>query len=211
MSKDIAAFRTAILADLDDAGLATWSNTEIDRAVRRALYAYSEVKPVEVIGTITLAAAGREISLTTLTGLIDVQKVWPNYDSASPRYPPPFAKFELWDDKTTLFIDEATEPQAGETVRVFYTQLHTIEDLDTETATTVPVEDEELIILGACGYAAQIKSRSAITQINPADTSPAQWSQWSNRRLNELRRKLNQLADSIKGDLDARVAVDWEI
>jgi len=211
MAKTLAQFLTAIRTDLDDAGSATWSDTELTRGVRRALFDFSRIKPAEVIGTITLAADGREISLATLTGLVDVQRVWTDYTASDPDHPPEWVKFELWDDKTTLFINEDTEPQSGDVVRIFYTKWQTIKDLDSETATTVPTEDEELIILGACGYAAQIKARKAIAQINPADTTPAQWAEWSKARLSEFYDVLDDLAAHLRAAHDPRVQVDWEI
>lgn len=210
MSKTFSEFETAVRSDLNDAGEATWTDAEIARAIRKALFAYSHVKPAEAIGTIALQDDGREISLSTLTGLIDVHRVWWPYEADKPGYPPRWVRFQLWDDNATLFIDEKSEPQSGDVVRVFYTKLHTINGLDGENVTTVPTEDEELIILGATAYAAIQKTRKVIDQINVSERTPARWSQWGMRRLSEFRRALARLASDMKHDYDARVAVDWE-
>ncbi len=211
-SKTLANFITALLDDLSDPDAETFTDTDqLDRAIRRALYKYSEVKPQETIGTITLEDDGREISLSTLTGLVDVQRVWVDYDADDPGYPPAWAKFQLWDDKATLFIHEDDEPQSGDVIRVYYTKQHAIKDLDSATATTIPIEDEETVLLGAAAHAALQQARRTIGQVNPSDTTPAQWSRWGNRRLSEFRQALSELSRDISFDRDARVKVDWDI
>ena len=142
-------FRNLVEGDLTDAGNATWTTTEIDRAIRRALFRYSEVRPQEVIASLA-AAAGREYSLTTLTGLIDVQRVWFPYLSTAPSYPPNWVEFELWDDRTVLYLKVGDCPVvADDPLRVFYTIAHTIAGLDAAATGSYFEEDEETIVLGS--------------------------------------------------------------
>lgn len=72
----LAQLRDLVELDLDDAGNATWSTDDIDRGIEKALRDYSQVNAQQAVGTVTLAADGREVSISTLTGLTRVVKVW---------------------------------------------------------------------------------------------------------------------------------------
>ena len=210
-AKTLTQLRDVVEADLTDAGNATWSTAEIDRAIRRALFRYSEVRPLEVIGTLT-AAASREYSLTTLTGLLDVQKVWFPYDSTDPEYPPRWCEFELWDDKGVLFLKSVDCPAVGnDPLRVFYTVAHTLNGLDSAAVSTYFVEDEELLVTGSTAFAAIQRSRYVVDTVNPSSETPKQWRTWGNDRLREFDDGLAQLARRLLRYSDARVGVELEI
>ena len=142
---------------LQDSGNTRWSTDDTDEAIRRALEVYSQYSPQHAIGTIALSAAGREIDISSLTGLVRVEKVWWDYDSTTPGYPPNWRQFEVWPG-SILYIDDRTEPASGETVRVWYTKMHTVKGLDSASATTVPEEDIPHLIAGACQFAAEARA-----------------------------------------------------
>jgi hypothetical protein len=156
-SNALADIRDRVEARLQDASNARWSTDDLDEAIRTALEQYSKYNPQHTLGTIALSAAGREIDISSLTGLLRVEKVWWDYDSSDPTYPPNYRQFEVWPGDV-LFIDDREEPAAGQTVRVWYTKLHTIEDLDSATETTIPEDDEGTIVTGACHFAAQMRA-----------------------------------------------------
>ena len=49
-AKTLEALRELVEADLADASNETWNTTEIDRAIRRALFRYSETRPQQASG-----------------------------------------------------------------------------------------------------------------------------------------------------------------
>jgi hypothetical protein len=142
-----------------------WSTTDIDDAVRSALALYSERNPVHALGTIALSADGREISLASLTGIIRVERVWWDYDSTTPGYPPNYRQFEVWPG-SILYVDDRTEPSNGDTVRVWYTKLHTVNGLDSASATTIYAEDVEYIAMGAAHFAARARAMELLETAN---------------------------------------------
>ena len=92
----LAGLRRRVRSRLQDLDAGNWSNEDIDEAIRTALEQYSKYAPHHTIGTISLSADGREISLSSLTGLVRVEKVWWDYDSSDPTHPPNFRQFEVW-------------------------------------------------------------------------------------------------------------------
>jgi len=152
----LAGLRRRVRSRLQDLSAASWANEDIDEAIRTALEQYSKYKPQHTIGTISLSADGREIDISSLTGCIRVEKVWWDYDSSDPSYPPNYRQFEIWPGDI-LYIDDRTEPSSGETVRVWYSKSHTLDGLDGETSTTIPANDEGTIVTGACHFAAQFR------------------------------------------------------
>ena len=210
-AKTLAELRDEVEADLTDASNATWSTDEVDRAIRRALFRYSEVRPQQVIGSLD-AAASREYSLSTLTGLVDVQRVWFPYDSTDPAYPPNWIEFELWDDKSVLYLDVEDCPAVGDDpLRVFYTKLHTLDGLDSEESSSYYVEDEEVLILGATAFAAVQRERYVVDTVNPSVETPDNWRAWGKARMREFEQELKRVGWKVSRHFDSRVAVDLEI
>lgn len=143
---------------LMDAGSEIWSTELLDEALRQALAQYSLVRPVEAETVLTLEAAGREIDLSGIAGLMGVFDAWWPYDDQAERWPP--NRLRGWrlnwnGGSAKLFLDlrDGAQPQAGDKVRLWYTAAHTIEDLDQAEATTLPPEHESLIVTGAAGQA----------------------------------------------------------
>jgi len=130
-----------------------YSQEDIDEAIRWAMYRYTEVKPHRNLTTVTLTADGREVDVSAIDYL-DIERVWVNYDATDPRYRPEWADFEVWPGDI-LFINESEEPESGDVIRIFYTTEHTIENLDSATATTISDRDVNVLVTGAAGYAAQ--------------------------------------------------------
>jgi len=146
---------------LQDSQGITWNESELDEGLRIALNMYNSVSPHSKQATLVMENPGREISLDSIPGLVGVTEVWWPYDPETPESPwPPnkVAGYRLWWDgcKPVLFLSsfKGRLPHTGETVRVWYACLHTIEGLDGNLTTTVPEADTSLIVLGAAGFAA---------------------------------------------------------
>ena len=182
MATVLSDVETMVLADLADAGNVVWTDTEIDRAIRRALREYSVKCPYRTDGTITVATAGREQSVTGLTGLCDVERVWFPYDSAEVDALPTWVRFEMRLG-AAIFLLSHDSPGVGDKLRVYYWKMHTIDDLDSATSTTLPAGDEDLVALGAAAYAALEKSVGAIGQITVSGYTPLHWRDWAHKQL----------------------------
>lgn len=165
-----------------------YSQDDITEAIRWALGRYNEINPQVAASSLTLAADGREVDISSLTTCLDVLRVWWDYDSADPVYPPEWREFEHWPGDV-LFVKDGSEPQTGDVVRVWYKKLRTISDLDSATSTTLPGQDEQIIIAGASGLCAQER-----VQEQPGRAVPRKLREWGDARLREFERGLRRLA-----------------
>ena len=215
-STNLATIRDRVEARLQDATNTRWSTDDLDEALRTALEQYSKYKPDHALGTVDLSAAGREIDISSLSDLLRVEKVWWDYDDSDPAYPPNYRQFEVWPGDI-LFIDDRTEPAAGETVRVWYTKMHTIEDLDSATATTVPVDDEGTIVTGACHFAAQTRAVELTEELTAHDDVIAELRKYADEQGRnfryqaqmDLRAYVKRAKAYPQGDIDE--AVRWAL
>ncbi len=183
-----------VAADLKDASNATWTAEELARAVRWALFELSWAAPRRATATLTASEGVREYGLAA-AGIADalyVTEVWHPYTPAGPEHPPRGVAWRLLDDDT-LFLDVDTV-FAGEGIRIFYARPHAIEGLDGAATTTLTPEQEELVTLGAAGYAALQRAQESIGQVNVSTQAPRLWRDWGEARLREFRTRLNQLA-----------------
>jgi hypothetical protein len=101
------------------------------------------------------ATEGPEQALTPLGAtLLDVLEVWTPYTASNPEYPPNVQPFHLLKNQTTwsVWLDKHW-CAAGDVLRVFYTLPNSLNGLDAGATTTFPAEDDDLIVLGAAGYA----------------------------------------------------------
>jgi hypothetical protein len=205
----LAEIRDRVEAKLLDATNVIWSTDTIDEAIRTALDEYSLALPATKDEVITLAAAGREIDLSGVDGLLKVTQVrWP-YDSDVEQWPPNRVRgfYLYWNDGAPVLelnqIDGG-QPQIGDEVRVWYIVRQAIEDLDLAAATTVPAVHESLIVLGAAGLSVDGRSLDLlrVTEIDPGLVT--KYEKWAEARLKEFRASLELL----RGE-QARCGSSW--
>ena len=158
MATTLATLRDRVEAALQDDTNAIWATADIDEAIRQALAEFSRVLPARAIVSVTLAAAGREVDVSSITGYIDIVRVWWDYDSTDPAHPPHWRTFELWPGDI-VYINDDDEPAIADVVRIWYTYPHTIEDLDSATATTLAPADDTTILQGAAATACMMRAR----------------------------------------------------
>ena len=161
MSSTLAQLRDRVEALLMDTSNAIWNTGTIDEAIRQCLDEYNAVFPLTVETVLTLPGSGREIALSSLTGLTEVLDVWWPYDSAatSETWPPNRVRgWRLWWDDAwpVLFLDiiGGGQPQQDDEVRIWYARRQTIQDLDSAAATTILVDHESSLVKGAAGHCA---------------------------------------------------------
>lgn len=204
-TETLTTLRDRVETTLQDSGNAIWASGDVDEALEQVLERYNRVNPDRAIGTIALAASGREVSLATLTGLIRVEKVWCPYVSASPDYPPNWVDFRVWPGGI-LYVDSPDEPQNTEVVRVWYTKAHTINGLDGASATTIPVDDITFLISGAAALCALYRSIEQAEQANVDDKVYGRLVDWSGKmtadfeeglRIRERRRRQDYDQDEL--------------
>jgi hypothetical protein len=197
----LAQLEARVAARLVDTGNAVFALATIDEALRTALSDYSTALPLASETYLTLPAAGREIALDSLTGLIAVLDVWWPFDPDTEKWPPNMvAGFRVWwDDARPVLIlasKSGNQPQANDNLRLWYTKPQTIANLDSAAITTVFPNHESALVTGAAGYAA---ASANIDQIGTVRVDPSEvpgLNQWAAQRLAEWRTWLTSLAAS---------------
>jgi hypothetical protein len=165
-----------------------YDQNDLDEAIAWALGRYNEVNPEVTITTVTLSSDGREVDISGITDYTDILQVWWPYDSSDPAYPPKWRNFQLWPGNV-LYLLTASEPQSSDVVRVWYKRLRTLNGLNSASTTTLPEEDEELVLTGASGFSAQQR-----VQDQPGRYVPRKIAEWAEDRLREFERGLKALA-----------------
>jgi hypothetical protein len=208
MATTLALLRNRVEQILADTGNAIWSTDDVDEALRRALSEYSKARPLQNVGTLTLASDGREVDASTLTGILAVTEVWSPYTAASPEFPPNRRDFEYWPDSATIYVASAGyQPQSGDVMRVFYLTVQTLEDLDSATATSFPDDDETLIAEGAAGYAATSRAVDLAEKVTLDRLTAQQIRAWGMAQLQRFRAGLKAVAAADGIRRGARVQV----
>jgi hypothetical protein len=132
----------------------------LDEAIRLILSEFSDAYPYSADDTLTLAADGREIDISSLTGLLNIVEVmWP-YDSTDWPHDVVSDWRLLYDEGVaTLLFDrvDGGEPVTGEKVRLRWNKLQEIKDLDSAAATTLQDEHISMFVIGCAGQAAMLR------------------------------------------------------
>lgn len=165
-SETLTTLRDRVELTLQDATNARWATADIDEAIEKALEEYNRHSPAMAVTTLTLAADGREVDISSISNLIRVQKVWWPYDSADPGWPPNWCQFETYPGNI-LFLDTPTEPEAAEKVRIWYTTPALLSGLNAAASTTIPLDDLTYIINGAAYYATSQRAMELAESLNP--------------------------------------------
>ncbi len=176
---------------LMDTSNAYWSTSQLTRAIRQALHLFNSYSPRRAVSDVTLTNGSREATLS-LTGLMAVVNVWYPYDSSDPEYPPNVASWRLLTD-TVLYLDTDDVPETGDKARVFYLAQHTINGLDSATATTLSAPQEEIVLALAAGYACEQRAADTIGEINVSDWTPTNWLNEAQRRITNALAQLGAL------------------
>ncbi len=179
MPSTLAQLEARVANLLYDATNAVFSTATIDEGLRQALERYSDAAPLTRETVITLPGDGREIALNGIADLLQVTEVWwPYATTGAEVWPPNRVKgFRLWwdDAQPVLFLTDilGDQPQSGDSLRIWYTKPHTIQNLDSASVTTLPAPHETLLVRGAAGYACLARSVDLNeTSLNMAVSTP---------------------------------------
>jgi hypothetical protein len=160
-----------------------WTDAELTRHIGRAVKEFSENLPVPVKAMLATTADSKELDISGLTNRVMVEAVEFPVDAS----PPCYRRFSIWGD--TLTIISGPEPD-GSICNIYYGALHT---LDFENS-TIPVRYEDLVVTGACGYAALEAAVYAINRVNTGGAmTPDAFRLWGGERLGIFRERLKRL------------------
>lgn len=179
----LADIRSRLRTDLDDATSAIWSDADLDRHLGRALREISKWLPQEKTTTLTSTPGSRDLSLSTLTDRIAIEAVeWPVGN-----YPRSYVRFSAWQTTLTLLVDGP--PSGAESVKVYWHAQHTLDG----TGTTLGSGEEELLALGAAGFAFLQQAAAATNMLNTGGaTTDRDYRAEGNDALREFRSELRR-------------------
>jgi len=182
---DLSTMRTIVRRDLkdEDPGNYRWGNDELDRHIAHAVKEFSEAVPMPAKATLLTTPGSRVIDISSLTDRVMVEAVEYPVD----RFPLCYQKFALWGHALTLFGDEVPD---GSNCNIYYGILHTLD----AQGSTIPTKHEDLIAIGAEGYAAVEWASYAINRVSVGGTTtPGEFLAWGNERLKQFRSELKRL------------------
>jgi hypothetical protein len=187
---NLSEMRLLVRRDLhdEDANNYRWTNDEIDRHLSHAVKDFSETLPLEQKATLATTAGSREISITSLTNRILIEAV----EYPTGQFPKRYQRFSLWQDILTLL---GTEVPDGTDCYIYYGKLHTL-DISTST---IPAKYEDLVAIGACGYAAFELAVYSVNRVNTGGIrTPGEWQAWGKHQLDFFRSELKRLGSKNK-------------
>ena len=188
MSALLADIRTRVREDLQDTGDSNyrWTNDEIDGAIERAIREYSLACPLKQKTDVATVDGSHELDISGLANRLKVYSI----EFPKGEYPPFLQSFELYMD--TAYMEAEGN---GDDVAVRWGELHTL----STTETTIPVEHEETVVLGATAYLAT----SAAAYTADRATISGRWAapaflRWGAARLGLYHSRLKDLTRNIK-------------
>ncbi len=181
---DLPTMRGRLETDLKDTANARWTDAELDRAIGRAVGEYNGAAPL--LGKVDLAmGSSRWFDLSAQAGYLWCEAVeHPIDDEDGPLY--------------RLFREDRAAKKVyvlgsglgeGENVRFWFAKAHTLDG----TTSTIPVEHEELILLGAAGFAVLSMAEYVIDRVTVSGWAPRQYREWGEARLAAFRRRLEDI------------------
>ncbi len=182
---NLADMRTMVRRDLkdEDATNYRWTNDELDRHIAHAVKDFSGAIPYEQKATKATTAGSRDIDISTITGRVMVEAV----EYPVNKFPKMYQRFSLWADTLSLLGDEVPD---GSNAYIYYGKLHT---LDVSTS-TIPARYEDLIAVGACGYAAIEWAVYAVNRVNVGgEITPRELLAWGKEKLDYFKDELKRL------------------
>ncbi|UCH43498.1 MAG: hypothetical protein JSW16_02850 [Dehalococcoidales bacterium] len=102
------------------------------------------------------------------------------------RFPRMYQRFTLWGDTITLLGEEIPD---GSNAYIYYGKLHSLGE-----SSTIPAVYEDIIAVGACGYAASEWAVFAINRVNTGGIPTLDdFLKWGKEKLNFFRAELKRL------------------
>ena len=182
---NLAEMRAIVRRDLhdEDAGDYRWTDDELDRHIAHAVKDFSQAAPYEQKATKATTAGSRDIDISTITSRVMVEAV----EYPVGKFPRIYQRFSMWADTLTLLGSEVPD---GANAYVYYGKLHTLD----ATTSTIPQQFEDLIAVGAEGYAAVEWAAYTTNRVNVGgDNTTEEFLRWGQDKLGYFRQQLRRL------------------
>jgi len=181
---NLTEMRARVREDLQDTDAQhyRWTDDEVDGAIDRVVMEYSLHAPIEQQDDIATTDGDIELDISSLSGLLKIESVeFPI--GQSPKY---YQRTEYWAGH--LYMQDEGD---GEDARVRWLKKHTL----TAGSTTIPAEQEEIIVLGATGYLAMSASAYTVDRASIAGRhATINYKAWGKERLDRYDRKLKAVS-----------------
>jgi hypothetical protein len=173
------------LQDTDPANY-RWTTDEVEGAILRAVDEYSIHAPIQQQSDIATTNDNNELVITSLSGILKVEAVEFPLDE-TPRH---FQHIDFWAGK--LYMEDEGD---GTNARVRWLKKHTL----AAGSTTIPVEHDEILVLGATGYLAMSASANTVDRAFIAGHyGTTSYKAWGIERLKRYDMRLRQVAQANK-------------
>lgn len=182
---NLTDMRAIVRRDLhdEDAGNYRWTDNELDRHIAHVVKDFSEYLPWEQKATIATTSGSREIDISAVTDRVMVEAAEYPVDNFPRRY----QRFSLWGDTLSLLGDEIPD---GANAYIYYGKLHTLDG----STSTIPARHEDLIAVGAAGYAAIEWAVYAVNRVNVGGgVTPEMFFSWGREKLAYFRQEMQRL------------------
>lgn len=182
---DLSTMRSIVRRELRDEDTSNyrWTDDELDQHIAHAIKEFSEAVPLPAKATLPTTPGSRVVDISSLTNRVMVEAV----EYPVNKFPPSYQRFALWGHALTILSDEVPD---GSNCNIYYGILHTLDG----QGSTIPAKYEELIAIGASGYAAVAWASYAINRVNIGGaTTPSEFLDWGNQRLKQFRSELKRL------------------
>jgi hypothetical protein len=143
----------------------------------------SESLPLPARAILPTTSGSREMDISSLSARVMVEAV--EYPVGAS--PPNYQQFSIWGN--TLTIASISEAD-GSNACIYYGRLHTLDG----SSSTIPIQLEDLVADGACGYAAVEWAGYLVNRVNVGGTGTSgEFLNWGNQKLMSFRQELRRL------------------
>jgi hypothetical protein len=190
-----ASFEARIRQDLSDSGSPPLlSAADLDRHVDHAVRDLGLVAPLDLLLTATLTPGSRNVDLSATLAAYQLLRLeaveWP-----TGQYPQEFVQFTLFGDVDpvlTLLVE--TVPSSADSINLYAKVAPAV--TSSAGTSTLPAKYDDVIAIGAAGYAAQELATRLMNQINIG--GPAVWEHYltlSTQLLSDFGQELDLIAN----------------
>jgi hypothetical protein len=175
--------RDRVRKDLRDTDAAAyrWPDAQLDRHIDHALSELTAAMPDERSATLATTPGSRELSLSSLTGLVEVEAV--EYPVGS--FPPEYTAFASWGATLVLHVDDVP---SGADAKLFYTARHALDG----SGTTLSTFQIDVLVTGAAAYAALEQSAHLIDSLaTGGDAAADRFASYGRARLTAFHQLLH--------------------
>lgn len=161
----IATYRTKVLALLNDPSLERFTNDQVDAALVFTVEDYSRYRPLTRTYSLDSTGEQRIVLPADFNAFSVVRVEWVKDGYLTDE----ITFYTYLQDENWILETPKTVVPLGEVLSLTYYCMHTIDGLASAAGTTIPDQDEDLVVLGAAGEAARSRavSKTESNNLNP--------------------------------------------